>query len=253
MSLKKSLVMMLVVALMVVLVVWHALPAEAAPPAQGDAPSRTITVTGRGIAYGAPDVARVGLGVQSSSEDVLEAMNDANARMNAVMQALQAGGVDAADIRTESFSIYQEYPFGGPGAPGMEGERAMPFYRVMNGVQITVRDTEGVAELMAAAVEAGANMVNYVQFDIDDRAALESEARDLAVTDARARAEELAGLLGLSVGEAVNVVEGGQDFYHPMMGGGGGGAAFAGAPPPISQGTLSVSMSVTITFALTGG
>ncbi len=30
-------------------------------------------------------------------------MNDVTDRMNAVMQALQAGGVDVKDIRTESF------------------------------------------------------------------------------------------------------------------------------------------------------
>jgi hypothetical protein len=38
--------------------------------------------------------------------------------------------------------------------------------------------------------------------------------------------------------------------YYSMGGGGGGGYSVA-APPPISQGTLSVDMSVTVTFAVT--
>ncbi len=76
-----------------------------------------------------------------------------------------------------------------------------PFYRVSTTVAVTVRETDNVAEILAAAVNAGANMVNYIQFNIEDRTALESQARELAVSDARARAEELAALMGLTVGE----------------------------------------------------
>ena len=85
--------------------------------------------------------------------------------------------------------------------------------------------------------------------DIEDRAALQAEARESAVQDAQARAEHLAGLLGMAVGEPLEIIEGG-DFYGPMsIGTGGGGMGFADAAP-ISQGQLSVNMQVTITFAL---
>lgn len=94
-------------------------------------------------------------------------------------------------------------------------------------------------------------MVNYIQFDIANRAVLQSQARQLAVADAQARAAELAGLLGLQVGEALNVVENGESYNPYPMGGGGGGAQMS--VPTISQGTLSVSMSVNITFALVEG
>ena len=221
--------------------------AAAAPPAQDGEP-RTITVTGFGTAYGAPDVARLGLGVDGLNEDILAAMDDVNARMNAVTQALQVGGVAPEDIRTEYFSIYQDYgPYGQP-EPGTE---VKPSYRVSTSVAVTVRETDNVGELLAAAVSAGANIVNYIQFDIEDRAGLQADARELAVADAQTRAEHLAGILGMSVGEPLQVTEG-SDLYGPYPGGygGGGGGPAVGAAPAISEGQLSVSMSVTITFAL---
>lgn len=249
MSVKKLLLAVVVMVLAAAPVLALGQSAEAAPSRQGEMPAQTITVTGRGVAYGAPDVARIGLGVEASNQDVLQAMDDANARMNAVMQALTDGGVAPEDIRTENFSIYQDYGYGGPVASGMEGDQPKPSYRVTNGVSVTVRDTSKVGELLAAVVAAGANMVNYVQFDIDDRAALESDARGLAVADARARAEELAGMLGLAVGKPLSVSEN-SDYYGSPLYGLGGGGGMAESAAPISQGQLSVSMAVTITFEL---
>jgi uncharacterized protein YggE len=226
--------------------------AHAAPPSQDTGVPRTLTVTGYGTAYGAPDVVQVGLGVDASDADILAAMNDVTNRMNAVMQALEASGVDVKDIRTDSFSVYQDYKYGQPAADPMQQQDAQPFYRVSTTVSVTVRQTDKIADLLAAAVNAGANVVNYIQFNIEDRTALESQARTLAVADARARAEELAGLMGLTVGEALQVTEGGSMNmpYYSMGGGGGGGGYAVAAPPPISQGTLSVDMSVTVTFAV---
>lgn len=220
----------------------------AAPPQQeGQPEQRTITVTGYGTAYGAPDIVRVVLGVETINSDILTAMEEANTRMDAVIQSLVASGVAREDIRTEYFSIYQDYPYGGP---DVSGEDPQVRYRVSNTVNVTVRDTENVAQLLADAVSAGANVVNYIQFDIADRASLESEARQDAVSDARERAQELADTLGLTLGDAVQVEER-TDLYSPVMGlGGGGGAGAAVSAPPISQGQLSVSMAVTITFAV---
>jgi uncharacterized protein YggE len=220
----------------------------AAPPDQESGEQRTITVTGFGVAYGAPDIARVGLGVDAVNADIKVAMDDVNTRMNAVMAALQENGIAAEDIRTEYFSIYQDYGYGP--YPGMEGETPDPQYRVSTSITITLRDTDQVSNLIALAVGSGANLVNYIEFNIEDRAALQSDARGNAVENAQERAAELAGLLGLAVGDALSVTEN-SDYYTPMgLGGGGGGGFAAEAAPPISQGQLSVSMSVTITFAL---
>src|SRR5947208_13652933 len=59
-----------------------------------------ISVQGQGVAYGAPDVADVDIGVQAQARDVSEARNQAAQTMDAVNKAIKADGVADADIRT---------------------------------------------------------------------------------------------------------------------------------------------------------
>lgn len=251
--LKKTILTVLLAALVAVPAVWSARqPVSAAPSQQGEGTDRTITVTGYGVAYGSPDIVRLGLGVEVSRQDVKAAMDEVNSRMNAVMAILKENGVAPEDIRTDYYSIWQDYSYGGGVMPMPEGgETPAPYYRVSTTAQIIVRDTNSVGDLIAAAVDAGANVINYIEFSIEDRAALQSDARALAVADARSRAEELASILGLTLGAPLRVVEGGSDSYMPYMSGGGGmGGGAEAASVPISGGQLSVSMNVTITYAL---
>lgn len=251
---KKAVMVLMVFALLAVPVAWSTnQAAEAAPPLQGEVSERTITVTGYGVAYGSPDIVRLGLGVEASEQDIMAAMDSVNSRMNAVIAALKEGGVKAEDIRTEYYSIWQDYSYSpGLGMPEPAGgERPAPFYRVSTTAEIVIRDTESVGELIEVAVTAGANIINYVEFAIEDQASLQSDARSLAVADAQDRAAQLAATLGLTVGEAVRVVEGSEGLMPLKYGGGAGyGGAMESSVPPISGGQLSVSMSVTITFAL---
>lgn len=229
-----------------------ALPAGAAP-AQQEGGAKSITVVGNGIAFGAPDIAYLNLGVETRNEAISAALEDAAARMDAVLAALTEAGVAPEDIRTASYNIYQEslYPPGplaeGPDAPS--GAQAL--YHVATTVQITVRDTSQVGELLTVSIDAGANVVNNVQYDIDDRAALEADARAAAVEDARDRAAQLANLLGVTLGEVLQVNEGAPSFPGPFGAGGGYRVAMdTASAPPVSEGTLSVSVSLTVTFAI---
>src|SRR5690606_27828043 len=100
---------------------------------------------------------------------------------------------------------------------------------------------------------AGVNQLYGLQFGIDNRDELESSARSSAFDDARARAEELASLAGLTLGSVVRVSEysGNASPFDVMnladsgMGRGGGGAV-------VEPGNLSVSVTIEVTFA-TGG
>jgi len=222
-----------------------------ASPAHAQGPEgaeRTIQVTGFGSASGSPDVALVQLGVQLFATDLGQAVDDANTTMDAVIAALEAAGVATEDIRTTNFSIYQESGFPPPQPMDSEsGFETQNRYVVNNVVEVRVRDLESISEVMQAALDAGANNVYGLTFGLDDSAALEAEARNLAVEDARVRAQALADAFGLAVGDPISIREGGQDPFGQRafdlgLGGGGG--------PVISEGQLSVNMQVTVIFEL---
>jgi uncharacterized protein YggE len=81
-------------------------------------------------------------------------------------------------------------------------------FEILNELQVTVRDTNMLGDLLDEAVDAGANNISGVTFSVDDQTAAVSEVRRLAVEDARTKAEELAAAAGLTLGPVVSIAEG---------------------------------------------
>ncbi|GAB4437083.1 MAG: SIMPL domain-containing protein [Anaerolineae bacterium] len=213
---------------------------------QNETVPRTITVVGEGKASAPADVAVVYIGVQVSDPDVKVATDNASQQMEAVLTALEAAGIAANDIQTSYYNVYVDRPY------GPEGPSSEAVYQVSNTMQVTVRDLENITEILGAAIEAGANSINSIEFRLSDPDALRSEARANAVANAEARAAEIAELNGLAVGEVLQVsevVDSGAYFvseqsYAAAVGMGGGGAG------PISPGQVDVSAQLQIVYAI---
>jgi uncharacterized protein YggE len=222
----------------IVMILALALPAAAQEAMTG----RTITVTGFGSASGTPDIAYISLGVQFNDADPTAAFNRVNSGIAAVRQAMLEMGIEERDLQTSGFNMWVQEMYDPSGMA--TGNRT---YNAVNMLTITVRDITKAGDVITAGIDAGANMINSLNFNISDPSGLAQEARVEAVADARARAEQLAGLLGLTVGEVVSVDESVQGGALPearfaiSAGMGGGGS--------VSEGTLAVNVQVTVTFA----
>lgn len=239
---KRKLVFSMFVIALTVLAVFPVGSVAAQEPIQPN----TITVNGFGSSHAAPDVAIVNVSIDTTNDDVAVAVNEANSRVEAVIASVLNFDVERSDVRTENFYIFRE-TFYGPEGPTGEGT-----FHANNVLRVTVRDTEIVPQLLAAVLEAGATGINGVSFSIADTTAVQSEARANAVENARAKAAELAELMGVQVGEVVAISElsGGGNIPFPEFGfGGGGGGAGVGAPP-IEGGALTISVNVQVTFEL---
>lgn len=203
-----------------------------------------ITVVGQGEAFGEPDQANVQVGVEIFAETVEEATSENQAILDKIMAALEEQGIAPEDIQTANYSLWAEQNYSERGFEGVTG------YRVSNQVNVTVRDINVLGEVLAAVTEAGANSIHGVYFSVADPAALEAKARAAAMEDAQARAEELAGLAGLELGEAkvVSEIIGGPPI-SPLRVGGGFAVEEAAIPEPgISPGQLSFHAQVQVTF-----
>jgi uncharacterized protein YggE len=220
-------------------------PAGATPGAAqtGGAGEGGITVVGTGEAFGAPDTAEVQLGAETFAPTVAEATSQNEALVEAIMAALAAQGMESRDIRTSNYSLWAEQVYGERGPEGIAG------YRVSNLVTVTIRDINAVSAVIGAVTEAGANNIHGVSFRVADPAALEDEARAAAIANARARAESLAELSGVTLGEIVSVSE---VITQPgiPLGRGAGGAMDEAASASISAGELGYTIQVQVTFAI---
>jgi uncharacterized protein YggE len=220
---------------------------NAANASSATPPNRTITVVGAGKASGTPDVAYVTVGVETRDDSVQVAVDDNAEIMNDVLDALKALGIADADLQTSNYSVYTERvtPRLGPEAEETEGDL---IYQVRNQVSVKVRDLDILEDVLDEAVSAGANSIYGIQFGVDDPSELQAEARADAVEDAKARADSLAELNGVSVGDVMHISEV-ITGPGPML----ERAAYAvpqGAAAPIEVGELEVHMSVQITYAI---
>lgn len=209
---------------------------------------RTINVQGQGSATITPDLAMASIGVQTRGQDAGLAVQQNNQVAQAITDALQALGIEAKDIQTSNFSIISQEQFDEIGRP--TGEVT---YIVDNTVTVTVRDLSKVGPVLDAAVQAGANSIYGVTFMAEDDSAALAEARDKAMTDARARGEQLAQGAAATLGNVVTVSEsiyGGPVFAAAELARGYGGGAGPVPAAPVSPGSLRVEVQVNVTYEL---
>lgn len=178
-----------------------------APAASAGARARIVTVVGQGEASRAPDLARVGLGVEVAGPTVAEATRAANQRIASLLAALKQSGIADKDLQTSNLSVRFERAQPQP-APGAAPPAPAGHYQVTNTVQVTIRAIDRVGPVLDAAFAAGANDLGGLSFGLDKPEALQAEARAKAVADARSRAEALVRLTGHDLGEVVSITDG---------------------------------------------
>ncbi|TSC64545.1 MAG: hypothetical protein G01um1014106_75 [Parcubacteria group bacterium Gr01-1014_106] len=208
---------------------------------------REITVNGTGEVQGKPDVARVLLGVQTGAQPSAKAALDSlSKRFNAIVAALKALGIKEDDIKTTNFSMSPQYDF--QNAPGQ-----IRGFEASEHVQVTIHDLDKIGEIIAKTTGEGANQVGGVTFEMDDPNALQTEAQEKAIADARKNAEQLAKALGVRLGRVKTFSVSSPTPPIPVFAeraaiGGDGSAPVA---PPIPVGTNEITATVTITYELT--
>lgn len=213
---------------------------------EGSERTRTLNVSGTGRVTLTPDIAYITIGVQTESDDAAEAVAENNAKTQAVIDALTNAGIESKDIKTTNFSIYPRQEYDDRGKPTGE-----IMYSVNNSVFVIVRDLDGIGELLNSTVAAGANTIQGIQFDVEDKAEALADAQEKAVTNARAQAENLAAAAGVTLGEVLNINTFGGPTPLPRYESRGVVIEAAEAVPvPISPGETVVSVEVNMVFEI---
>ncbi len=202
---------------------------------------RSISVNGTGAATAAPDVANVNLGVETISPDPAEAVSQNNEKMTAVMTAIASLGIAPAGVQTINYTMSIEQVTDKEGIPTGETR-----YHVNNQIRVEVTDLTQTGNVLQKALAAGANTVAGVDFSVADVTALQQQARDKAMANAKAKAEQLAAGFGVKLGAVHNVNEFSVVLAPMPMAEGIGG----GGPVPVHGGSLSVSIEIQVVYDL---
>ena len=204
-------------------------------------PRSTISVVGEGRILVQPDIANVSLGVESTAPTLTQAQDDANTRMQAVVDALLAQGVGRDDVRTSRLNVGPVYD--PRDASQLRG------YRAANSVQVKLRDLGRAGAVIDAVTAAGANRVDGIAFAIDDPTGPKDQARAQAMANARAKADQLASLAGMRIVGVKAISESDASARPVQAEQRAAPAALAAAPPPpVEPGTQEVRTQVSVTY-----
>ncbi len=204
-----------------------ALPAfaqQAAQPQFTISPAnRTLSVTATGSVSVDPDVAILHIGFETQPADAKSAYAEGAQTSNAIIAAIRQLGVAESDIHSESQYLNRDYTL----------PKSHKFKLTQ---QWTVKTTPArAAEVLDAAVTAGANSSGAIDWTVRDEAALSTQALDQATARARENAAVLAKGMGVRLGALLFTSNqlNAPSFPRPMM----RSFAIAGAeaaPPPLA-------------------
>jgi len=217
----------------------------AAPAGSSSDQRRTMLAQGTGEVILTPDVAYISIGIESRADEVSAALTINNSQASRIAEVLRGMGVEERDIQTSAFNVFpmQQY--------GPSGETLEVLYVVNNTVTVTVRNLNTLGELLDAAVRAGANTINNIQFDVENKEAAVKEARRLAIEHARQTAAELAEAAGVQLGDLVslNVYSSGSPI--PVYEGKSfGGVGASGATVPVAAGQMILYYNADLTYEI---
>jgi len=211
------------------------------PTSIGDAElQNTIFVSGLGSASAQANKATITLGVQTQHASASEAVSMNAESMTDVIDALKEIGITEDEMKTVSYSVNPVY--------NRDGWDTVTGYRVVNMIQVEIKDINKVGPVIDTAASSGANRIYGITFGLtdDEIVRLELEAFEAALNHASNKAETIADHLGVTITGVLSVSESSYNPYTPYR---SYDLAYEGASTPIIEGSLSVSVTVQVAYS----
>jgi uncharacterized protein YggE len=205
--------------------------------------ARGIHVVGEGRAWAAPDMGTFTVAVETLKPSVAEARDVAAGALQSVLLAVKGLGVASEDVQTQSVSIAPQYDYTEQGS-------VLKGYRAFSSLSVRVLDLDKLGAIIDAAAAAAGDLarIEGPTLELEDPEPVRSQARKLALENARARAEQIAATTQLTLGAPIYVEESSGGFVEP--GPRFGMMAKAAEATPIERGQNEIRVNVSVTYAI---
>ena len=163
-----------------------------------------INVSGEGKVKIAPDQVCISATVETKGNNAKDVKKQNDEKIDAVLKFIKKMNVPVADYKTKQVSLNPQYDY----------EKKKTNYNATQTVEIVLKDLSKYDEVMEGLVQQGINRLDNVTFESSKLAQYQSEARKLAIKDAKAKAEDYVSVLGQKVGKAIAISDNSQ-VYNP--------------------------------------
>jgi len=241
----------LLIAVLIVNVVFFVMPLIANLSASFT-PAQTITVSAEGQTTATPDLAEINFSVVTQGTNPSDLETNDSQKSAAVMQFLTSQGIASSDIATTGYDLEPNYQY-----DKTTQRNYITGYTLTDTVEVKIHDLTTVPAVLGGLAPLGVNQIGGVTFTFNDPDEFVAIARADAMTKAEAKATEIAGDAGVTLGRIMNINES-ENVPGPLpypiyaMASAGSGALSVPAAPnvSVSPGTQDVTDNVTITYEI---
>jgi uncharacterized protein YggE len=197
----------------------------------------TIVVQGSGSVPVAPDLVDVVIGVETIDAKPAQAIDANSAAIGQVIADAVRAGIDRKDIQTNILQLNRV----------SDPTDKIARFRASNAVRLRLRDVGRLGAVLRDLVGSGANQIQGVRFSLADPAPHLDEARRQAVTDARRKAEVLAGAAGQRLNGVLEITDSTVDHRPVPM---AREAALGAAEVPVEAGQITLRAAISMKWRL---
>lgn len=166
-----------------------------------------INVNGEGKVKITPDQVSISATVETKGNNAKEVKKQNDEKMDAVLKFIKKVNVPTADYKTKQVALNPQYDY----------EKKKTTYNATQTVEILLKDLTKYDELMEGLVQEGINRIGNVSFESSKLAQYQSDARKLAMKEAKLKAEDYVSVLGQKVGKAITISDNSQVYYPRPM------------------------------------
>lgn len=164
-----------------------------------------INVNGEGKIKVVPDQVSISATVETKGNNAKDIKKQNDEKIDAVLKFIKKMNIPTADFKTKQVSLNPQYDY----------EKKKTSYNAVQTIEIILKDLTKYDELMEGLVQQGINRIDKVSFESSKLAQYQSEARKIAIKDAKAKAEDYVSVLGQKVGKAITISDNSQ-IYQPQ-------------------------------------
>ncbi|WP_281297034.1 SIMPL domain-containing protein [Flavobacterium limnophilum] len=201
-----------------------------------------IAVSGEGKIKVAPDQASISISIETKGTKAEEVKRENDKKMDAILKFIKKSNIAAEDFQTQRISLNPNYDY----------EKKKYSYVATQTVQILLKDLSKYDAFMEGLVNEGINRIDNVEFKSSKMTQLQSDARKLAIKEAKAKAEDFVSVLGQKVGKAILISDNSQT-YNPQPRMYAMKATFDAESAPretLAVGEIEITANVSVNFVL---
>ncbi len=206
----------------------------------------TLAIKGQGTIWKSADQIEITFDAMSENKDPKKAVEDNNVIMNQALTNMQAIGLTKDDYHTNNYQLQAVYR----NKDNYSGEQILDHYTVHHTLTVKTKKMDLSETIIGAAIDAGINQIQSVNFSSSTTQSNREEALEQAVKNGFSNARVVANAVDMKIVRVISLAVDQVQHNNPRVFDQMTLAKWNGFNPPIQAGPIEIQAEVNMTFEI---